>query len=641
MNRLSRLFVRRLRHLAARDTRRHASANGLIAVSSIDVQGHLVRRYTPAFNTGSLTFNRSADLAWLTRTFGSLLLDAVKPEADGAAAVVAQSTTKLSGTPSRAVSLRADTALDLPEPIPDRRAYATTLVGLAAPPVHVAHLATALLIARAITSFRMTLRRVVEIIRRPAPIIVLRSQVEGTQDAFLRLIEMTGLVPSGPYAGLSGDSFYERDVGGFTDMALRRRFVFFQGKETGRESRAMKRGLAAVLGKEDPILAIAHHVTDIPDQISAAADLHLDAGAVDRAFVVDLFEAVYGDVDGMVLDNPHLRAFDASVLTLDDLALALRPGRPRDEALVALRQLAACKVQGERGEDTRDNRDRFPTEPATGQGTAREGKKASAAPSSRKGKPSGAEVIHPQPTPGDRAEGGKPPVTVETLSGYGAARTWALDLGRDLGDYRTGDLGCDEMSTKLLLSGPPGTGKTSFARALCNTLQVPLVVTSVSTWLQGGHLNDVIDRMSRTFAEARDHAPCILFIDEIDGIGKRVDPNREYSEYWNAIVNKMLELLDGAVRCEGVVVVGATNRPEQIDKAIKRSGRLETHIEIPKPDIPALAGIIAHHLGKDVDVVLQTAELSKRQWIDTAVGNALEEETFGAPVDTDQEGARA
>ncbi|PYE92100.1 ATPase family protein associated with various cellular activities (AAA) [Rhizobium sp. PP-F2F-G38] len=638
MDRLSRLIVRRLRHLAARETRRHALANGLLAVTSIDVQGHLVRRYTPLFDTSLLTFDQTADLDWLTRTFASLLQETVKPEADGTTTVVAQPTARLSGVPSSATSVPTHASLDLSGPVPDRRAYATRLVGSAAPPVHVAHLATALLVARAIASSGLTLQRVVEIIRRPAPIIVLRSQVEGAQDAFLRLIEMTGLVPSGPYAGVTGDRFHERDVDVFPDMALRRRFVFFQGKETGRESRAMKRGLATVLGREGPILAIAHHVADIPDQIPAAADLHLDAGAVDRAFLVDLLEAVYGDGDGMVRDGHDLKAFDPSVLTLDDLALALRPGRPRDEALVALRQLAACKVQGERGEDTQDNRDRLLTKPTTGQGEASEGKKGSS--SSRKGKPSGAEVIQPQPLSGDRADGSTPPVTVETLSGYGAARTWALDLRHDLDSYRTDDLGWDEMSTKLLLSGPPGTGKTSFARALCNTLQVPLVVTSVSTWLQGGHLNDVIDRMSRTFAEARDHAPCILFIDEIDGIGKRVDPNREYSEYWNAVVNKMLELLDGAVRSEGVVVIGATNRPEQIDEAIKRSGRLETHIEIPKPDIPALAGIIAHHLGKDIDAVLQNSEPSKRHWIDAVVGDALQQETFGTPVDTDQEGAR-
>jgi SpoVK/Ycf46/Vps4 family AAA+-type ATPase len=130
-------------------------------------------------------------------------------------------------------------------------------------------------------------------------------------------------------------------------------------------------------------------------------------------------------------------------------------------------------------------------------------------------------------------------------------------------------------------------------------LQVPLVVTSVSTWLQGGHLNDVIDKMAKTFAEARAIAPCILFIDEIDGIGKRQPAEREYADYWNTIVNKALELLDGAVKSEGLIIVGATNRPDQIDDAIKRSGRLETHIEIPMPDVATLAAIFMHHLGDD------------------------------------------
>ncbi|WP_147401488.1 AAA family ATPase, partial [Agrobacterium deltaense] len=75
---------------------------------------------------------------------------------------------------------------------------------------------------------------------------------------------------------------------------------------------------------------------------------------------------------------------------------------------------------------------------------------------------------------------------------------------------------------------------------------------------------------------------------------------REYADYWNTVVNKALELLDGAIKNEGLIVVGATNRPDHIDEAIKRSGRLETHIEIPRPDVPTLAEILAHHLGDDV-----------------------------------------
>jgi SpoVK/Ycf46/Vps4 family AAA+-type ATPase len=178
----------------------------------------------------------------------------------------------------------------------------------------------------------------------------------------------------------------------------------------------------------------------------------------------------------------------------------------------------------------------------------------------------------------------------------------------DLDDYRASALTWSDMSTKLLLSGPPGTGKTTFARALCNSLQVPLVVSSVSTWLQGAHLSDVLNRMTRTFAEARAVAPAILFIDEIDGIGKRQDSNREYADYWNGVVNRALELLDGAVKGEGIIVVGATNRPEQIDEALKRSGRLETQIEIPKPDTAILAEIFRHHLGEDLKLLVAAGQ---------------------------------
>ena len=65
-----------------------------------------------------------------------------------------------------------------------------------------------------------------------------------------------------------------------------------------------------------------------------------------------------------------------------------------------------------------------------------------------------------------------------------------------------------------------------------------------------------------------------------------------------------MELLDGATKTEGVIVLGATNRPDKIDPALLRSGRLEKHIIIPPPDIEALIGIIAHHLGPDLDAIL-------------------------------------
>ena len=294
---------------------------------------------------------------------------------------------------------------------------------------------------------------------------------------------------------------------------------------------------------------------------------------------------------------------------LDHLILALRPSRSRDDAVRLLGELARIELpstaEGDGGSSGRSG---------AGFGTRRGGR------STPTEKSTGSRLIQPEAlaeacgTNSSSSEDpvappAKPrlPLTVETLSGYGEARAWALNLRSDLELWRDGAIEWEEMSTRLLLSGPPGTGKTTFAGALCNSLQLPMLATSVATWLQPGYLGDVLKRMSRAFEEAQQNAPSILFIDECDAIGSRQDNARDHADYWNTVIARMLELLDGAARTSGVIIVGATNRPEFIDKALTRSGRLEKHVVIPKPDVDALCGILAHHVGSDLASVLETA----------------------------------
>src|SRR5690606_17468777 len=121
------------------------------------------------------------------------------------------------------------------------------------------------------------------------------------------------------------------------------------------------------------------------------------------------------------------------------------------------------------------------------------------------------------------------------------------------------------------------------------------------------YLGDVVRRIKRSFSEAVAHQPAILFIDEVDGIGRRTDFTRDYADYWNALVNCLLELLDGAARTTGVIVIGATNHPAIIEPALLRSGRLSPQLKISPPDVTARMGILRHHLGNDLDSIIATA----------------------------------
>ncbi|MHC2364188.1 AAA family ATPase [Rhizobium leguminosarum] len=186
------------------------------------------------------------------------------------------------------------------------------------------------------------------------------------------------------------------------------------------------------------------------------------------------------------------------------------------------------------------------------------------------------------------------------LHGYGAAKEWGFELARDFADFRAGKIDWRDLDCGALLSGPPGTGKTIFARALAKTCSVPLILGSGARWQAGTHLGDMLKQMRKCFADAAKAAPSILFIDEMDSFGNR-DKDDSGSTYWIQVVNALLECMDGADRGQGVVVVGACNNASRIDPAILRPGRLDRHFQITLPDAVARLQIMQWHLGTAMD----------------------------------------
>jgi cell division protease FtsH len=190
--------------------------------------------------------------------------------------------------------------------------------------------------------------------------------------------------------------------------------------------------------------------------------------------------------------------------------------------------------------------------------------------------------------------------SLEELAGYGTAKAWGLALAADLAAYKSGRLAWADIDKGLLLDGPPGVGKTQYAKALARSARVPLIATSVAQWNSANHLSGALKAIKDAFERARNAAPSILFIDELDGISDRANLRGDYVEYWSQIVNLLLELLSGIEDRSGVVVIGATNHSDRIDPAIRRAGRLDRTITIELPDKDDLCAIFRFYLKRDL-----------------------------------------
>ena len=146
----------------------------------------------------------------------------------------------------------------------------------------------------------------------------------------------------------------------------------------------------------------------------------------------------------------------------------------------------------------------------------------------------------------------------------------------------------------LLLYGPPGTGKTFIARAIAGEMGAGFLSVTISDILDP-YIGNSEANLHNVFQQARDHAPCVLFLDELDAIGMKRSLSRNSS--MRSTVNQLLEELDGvSSNNEGVYLLAATNAPWDIDPALRRPGRLDRTLLVLPPDEPARAAILHTHL---------------------------------------------
>lgn len=189
------------------------------------------------------------------------------------------------------------------------------------------------------------------------------------------------------------------------------------------------------------------------------------------------------------------------------------------------------------------------------------------------------------------------------VSGYGEAKSWGLQLAKDLAKWKRGELGWNDVDRGILLEGPPGCGKSSFAHVLANTCGVDVICASFAHWQACGHLGDFLKAMQKSFDLAKKKKPCILFLDEFDSFNaRRKSASTDNAEYQRQAVNGLLERLDPSGGREGVVVVAATNDASNIDAALLRPGRLEKVIKIEAPDAESRVAILRSYLGTSCEL---------------------------------------
>jgi hypothetical protein len=355
-----------------------------------------------------------------------------------------------------------------------------------------------------------------------------------------------------------GNDAVVKDINSFSDIFGRP--VLLVARDGTASDHKPDRGndvVASALHQGAPIIGVAADPDrHLPRDLLRSREHSISLGQLDAEAVALTIEAVTGSAPAAEIDENLVRAADVW-----DLPLAVRPDRSPEKCVELFEKIISNKTV----------------------------------------------FVHRGPA-------------LEELAGYGEAYQLGINLAADLKEYKAGRLKWEAIeNTALLVAGPPGTGKTQLAAAVATSAGIPLVSASIAEFNSAQYLSGTLSRIRTVFEQARRLKPCVLLIDEIDGVGDRATMSDEYKLYWTQILNFLLEQISGIGDVSGVgegrtgvVVIATSNWPDRVDPALRRAGRLDRTIVIDLPDTESLVRIFRYHLGPDVlkDVDLTPAALA-------------------------------
>jgi ATP-dependent Zn protease len=290
-----------------------------------------------------------------------------------------------------------------------------------------------------------------------------------------------------------------------------------------------------------PFIAISPlGTTHLAEAVLKSCTERLELPRVDAATIMRVIRIVTGKPCRELLEP------DAAAKTgLDDLIIAVRFNRTPTACMAELRRLAAAK------EATKKSRD----------------------------------------------------LTLDQLHGMSEAVAWAKSTIADLSDWKEGKITWDAVDSGVALTGPPGAGKSTFAKVFAAEAgNLPLISGTLAKWQSSGeaHLGHLLRAMRQDFDAARAQAPSVIFIDEIDSFPDRGGLTHAHRDYVIEVVNALLEQIDGIAGREGVIVIGASNDLRRCDPALLRAGRLNRIVKIGLPNPGELEKMLRVRLGSDL-----------------------------------------